>query len=132
MKSIFVSVCSLGLGIGLGMLSLAASAQNIQVHKLNSVPTLDGDGADWAGINATTVALTPLKSDSIVEALQVEVKAGYSNDEIFFFIEWVDSEANKQHKPYVWDEAKSRYSHGPQREDRLAMQFQISGEFTPD
>jgi hypothetical protein len=34
-----------------------------------------------------------------------------------------------EHKPFIWNEAKGRYVKGPQREDRIAIQFEISGEY---
>jgi hypothetical protein len=132
MKSKSIHLYILSLGLVLSSLSFAVSAQTIPVHKLSAAPTLDGSDADWASIPATRVSLTSLRSDSKVEAIQVEVKAGYNDSEIFFYFEWVDTDQNMQHKPYVWDEARGKYSRGPQREDRLALQFQISGEFSPD
>lgn len=121
-----------GFGAVLVSLSFSVSAQTIQVHQLGSVPTLDGNGADWASIPANSIPLKTLRDDSVVEAKKVEVKAGYTANEIYFYIEWEDAEQNLLHKPYVWNETEGKYKRGPQREDRLAMQFQISGEFTSD
>ncbi len=123
----------LGICLAFSLLSFVLSAQTIKVHKLSFAPTLDGNGTEWSSIPATTVALTPLlPDDSVVEARQVIVKAGYHGEEIYFYLEWVDAESDMLHKPYVWDEAKSKYVRGPQREDRLALQFQIKGDYTAD
>ncbi len=121
-----------GLWLLLSPLSFALSAQTIAVYQLSSAPTLDGDSADWASIPATTVALTPLLSDGVVKARQVTIKAGYHDEEIFFYLEWADDEKDSLHKPYAWDQQKKRYVRGPQREDRLALQFRISGDYTAD
>ncbi|MCP4432479.1 MAG: hypothetical protein GY806_16010 [Gammaproteobacteria bacterium] len=110
----------------------ADTLQIVPVHRLHFSPILDGSGSEWASIPTVTIPLRKLVPDSIVEANNVMVKAGYDSDYIYFYFEWVDSEKNTLHKPYLWDEAKNKYLRGPQREDRLALQLAIKGEFSAD
>lgn len=111
------------------LFSINASAQTILIYHLPSAPAIDGSGTDWSHIPETTVTLTPLVPDSKVEAHQVVIKAGYYKEDIYFYLNWHDSESDTLHKPYVWSEVKNKYIRGPQREDRLALQFDMEGDF---
>ncbi len=103
--------------------------QIITIAPLASAPVIDGSGLEWAAQPVQVVALTPTVKHTHVETRQVEIKAGHYQNRVYFWLRWQDSEPDALHKPYQWDEKKQRYGRGPQREDRLAMQFEISGEY---
>jgi len=118
------------------------AAPTVPVYALEAAPTVDGDSADWQGMPATTLALSKTRPDSVVMADRVSVRAGTHDDRVYLLIEWEDATEDTLHKPWVWDAATSKYVKGPQREDRLAVQFSnhpdystnwLSGaEFTAD
>lgn len=112
------------------LLSGSLSAQTIQVATLSTIPILDGSDDEWQGIEPTVIPLKKSGANVSVDISSVTIKAGVFGDEIFLFIQWQDASKDDQHKPFVWDAAKKKYVAGPQREDRLALQFAISGDYT--
>ena len=55
---------------------------------------------------------------------------GIIGDEIYIFMQWDDATKDDQHKPFIWNSAQNKYVAGEQREDRLALQFEMDGEYT--
>ncbi|MCB1868212.1 MAG: hypothetical protein KDI43_06680 [Gammaproteobacteria bacterium] len=107
-----------------------AQSQTIPVYALAEAPTLDGNDDDWRSIPATTVALKPVKADGTLSTASVQVKGGTHGNRVYFLFEWEDRTENNLHKPWVWDEASGKYILGPQREDRLAIQFGMGGKYS--
>lgn len=110
----------------------AAANQVIQVYPLSSAPSVDSQGLDWEAIPAQEIPLRAIKTPSQVELQSVEIKAGYHGENVYFYLQWPDSEASLLHKPYVWNNESQRYLKGTQREDRLALQFEMEGELSAD
>ncbi|MEH6649804.1 MAG: ethylbenzene dehydrogenase-related protein [Motiliproteus sp.] len=108
------------------------SAQTVDVIQLSVPPTLDGQDLEWENHPGVRIQLHQNGADSVVEATDILVKAGRFNDEVLFYLEWNDNIADEVHKPYIWSEQRGKYVRGPQREDRLAMQFEVSGAFDAD
>jgi len=113
-------------------LSPAALAQTIPVSALSHAPQVDGQGSDWSQLPGNRIMLSPIQANSNLPRREVLIKAGHFQDQVYFFLQWPDKTQNTVHKPYVWDEQKQRYAKGKQREDRLALQFEISGEYSTD
>jgi hypothetical protein len=61
----------------------------------------------------------------------VELRALYTDGEIYILARWKDDSKDDQHKPWHWegDKKDGEYKAGPEREDRIAMSFPISGTF---
>ncbi|MET0014903.1 MAG: ethylbenzene dehydrogenase-related protein [Sedimenticola sp.] len=110
----------------------ALPAEVINIHPLFAVPNLDGKGDDWEKVPEVVIPLRPIVADSVVEAREVRIKAGHIADSVYFYLQWVDSEENREHKSYIWNRQKQRYVRGPAREDRCSMQFEMDGEYTTD
>ncbi len=127
--SIRLGICSLFLIAG-GLFSGAVAAASITMQSLTAAPVLDGDGADWAHVPATTVALKPSRDGVTTAVESVDIKGGVFGDYVYFFVEWKDSTEDKVHKPWVWDKERGKYRKGPQREDRFALQFAMEGEYS--
>jgi hypothetical protein len=104
----------------------------IHINKLASSPILDGKATDWQSVKSVTLSLRPTVEGTFETPDKVEVKAGYFGDEVFFYFKWQDETEDLIHKPFVWNEDLSRYKNGEAREDRLAMQFEMSGSYTTD
>jgi len=114
------------------VLSCAAAAEIVPIQTLTAPPVLDGNGDDWAGVPGTRVKLHKSKPDATTQTQSVLIKGGVYADTVFFYLEWQDSTEDVLHKPWVWDATKKKYVKGPQREDRLAIQFATGGDYTTD
>jgi len=124
-SSIFNTICLLFISL----ISASVFAQTVTVGSLDSAPSIDGSASDWAGILATSIKLKNNKSEGKANISAVDVKAGIYGDSVYFLFEWADSSMDDQHKPYIWDSGKNKYVAGKQREDRLAIQFGMSGDY---
>ncbi len=108
----------------------SALAQTIPIYTLEQAPILDGDPKDWSTLPGTTVPLHKAKSGSLVKVESITVKGGTHEDRVYLFLEWEDQTEDKTHKPWVWNEESKKYHLGPQREDRLAVQFAMEGDYS--
>ena len=107
------------------------SAQKIiKVKRLSFRPNLDGSFKGWGAVPAVNIPLKSLLKKPAVS--MISVKAGVYKKEVFFLFRWKDSTKDVLHKPYVWNSAKGAYVKGSQREDRLAVQFAMEGDYTTD
>ncbi|MBF0289044.1 MAG: hypothetical protein HQM14_14595 [SAR324 cluster bacterium] len=114
------------------LLTTNLSGQTIKIHHLTSEPVLDGLDSDWKGLSEVLIPLkkeTSAFEDSVKE---LYIKGGVFGDSVYFFIRWQDETHDIVHKPFVWDQQKNKYVNGPQREDRLAIQFEMTGNYTTD
>lgn len=109
-------------------LYVQAESLAIAVSPLNEAPLLDGRLDDWA-IESQRIQLHKAHPDVSVELSDLSLWAGHHDDMIYFAFRWADSSPDRQHKPYIWSDEKQRYAVGKQREDRLAIQFQIEGDY---
>lgn len=101
-----------------------AGAETLMVSSLSSAPAVDGVGDDWGQTPVTTV---PVAGPLAVKT--VDLRVGVHGDSVYFLLRWADPQADEVHKPYVWDAGSGRYVAGPQREDRLAIQFLMEGTY---
>ena len=108
------------------------AAQEITVGELGFTPTVDGSAAEWSGVAAVTVPLTQTRAGGKSDVAEVSVQGGVNGDRIYFLLRWKDGAEDNQHKPFVWDDGKGKYVAGPQREDRMAIQFAMEGDYNAD
>ncbi|MDH5426484.1 MAG: ethylbenzene dehydrogenase-related protein [Gammaproteobacteria bacterium] len=106
------------------------ASSTIKVYNLDTSPVLDAID-DWKVVPYTAVNLKSI-IPGVKKAKTLYIKAAVHDGEIYLFVKWHDKQAGRDHKPYVWNEQKKRYEAGPQREDRLAIQFEMEGEYTTD
>lgn len=109
-------------------LFLRADPVVVSVVPLQEAPVLDGRIEDWV-VDVQRIVLHKSHSEVSVELTELELWAGYHGDAIYFAIRWADSSPDSQHKPYIWSDESQRYVVSKQREDRLAIQFQMEGEY---
>ena len=114
------------------MTSSVATGQSISVSMLDKRPVLDGQESDWNAVPGHTVQLNPIKAETDLKAREITVKVGHFDGEVFFFLKWPDQTEDLVHKPWKWNPQKQRYTRGDGREDRLALQFEMSGEYSTD
>jgi len=114
------------------LISAAIKAQTIEVQPLTKPLIVDGLNDDWPDIPTIKINLRKTNSNNYQHVTHVLLKSGIYGGSIYFFIEWDDDSYNNIHKPWVWDSQQSKYTKGPQREDRLAIQFGMEGDYTND
>ena len=118
--------------VGAGIIVFAGSGsahaeQTLMAPAIDRAITLDGDIADWDGIAGITV---PLTGKGGVDS--VELRAAVVGDMIYVLAVWDDSTEDILHKPFQWDEASESYKKTKQKEDRFAITFAMSGDFSPN
>jgi len=106
-----------------------AHANTINISKLSFTPTVDGSDSEWRDVESTTISLSKTVPNGKSDVDSVSVKFGMSGDNLCFLFRWNDSTHNRQHKPFIWNAEQGKYLPGPQREDRLAIQFAMDGDY---
>ncbi len=127
-------------------------AQTLHVKKVAAPPVIDGSAdAIWQDATPISVSVSPVDMELIkinkekqkgkyaknwakdkhTKISQVQVRAVYTDVEIFFLATWQDETKDDQHKPWKWNKEAKEYETGIEREDRLSFRFPISGEFQP-
>ena len=103
-----------------------ATAQTVVDAVTLSTPIqVDGDPGEWAGVPSHRIGLTGRGGvDS------VEMKFAIHGDTIYVLVAWADATESRLHKPYRWDEETLSYRRTNQLEDRFAISFPLSGEFS--
>ncbi len=103
-----------------------AAAQNaIGAVTLSAPIQVDGDPGDWDGVPSHRIELT---GPGGVDA--VEMKFGIHGDTIYVLTVWRDATESRLHKPYRWDEQMLSYRRTRDLEDRFAISFPMSGDFS--
>ena len=105
----------------------AAAETKLVATKVDKPMTLDGDIGDWGGITGISV---PLEGKGNVSS--VELRAAVRGDTIYVLAIWQDATESRLHKPYKWDDASQSYSRTKQLEDRFALSFAMTGDFSPN
>lgn len=101
--------------------ALAALAEHQVIsHKVSSAPTLDGDINDavWEGIKPDVI-------HDYTASVNFFMKSVYTDDKIYFCIQYKDTAENSFHKPWLWNKAKSEYFSGPHREDTFVFKWNM-------
>lgn len=104
----------------------------VVVKRLSKAPTLDGDGADWSEIPENVIRVSPSQANDPLNHLgtvKVILKAGHHKGFIYFMVKWPDSTENRTHNTWFWDKAKKQYVAGDDKEDGVALKFDMGGDF---
>lgn len=108
------------------------AAQVVPIAPLATAPVLDGMDSEWGAVDAVEIPLRKMQADHKTDVSSIRVKGGVHNDHVYFFLTWKDSTENSEHKPFLWNEAQGRYLPTKVLEDRLAIQFAMSGDYSTD
>ena len=103
----------------------SAAPQVIPVRELKAEPKLDGLVSDWEGVKEHTISVAGALPTKVVY-----LKMGTYKSDVFLLVRWADTTEDLIHRPYVWDEKRGKYEQGDAKEDRLAIEFAISGDYT--
>ncbi|NQU63116.1 MAG: hypothetical protein HQ517_02370 [SAR324 cluster bacterium] len=118
--------------IALFCFSFPVFAITIQVNKLGAAPVLDGNLNEWKKIESIQIPLKNTKSNGKSNVKSITVKAGTFKDQVFFLFQWKDTTLNANHKPFIWNKSSKKYENGTEKEDRMALQFGMEGDYTAD
>jgi hypothetical protein len=92
-------------------------------------PNVIVDGVDDEAVwSSTTEVEVPLAYGNVERAW---LKALYTDDEVFIRVRWEDASEDREHHPWVWDEAQERYVASSQIEDSVMLSFEAGCEWTP-
>lgn len=89
--------------------------------------TLDGKDSEPEWASALEIEI-PLSHGRVKQA---SIKALYTDQEAFIRVRWPDATPQREHHPWVWDEALQTYAEGPQIEDSVMLSFEAGCEWTP-
>lgn len=101
--------------------ALAAYAeQQIVSHQVGTAPALDG--------NCKDAAWNKIKPNVIYDntaGLNFFIKSVYTDNKVFFCVQYKDTAENSFHKPWLWNKNKSEYLSGPHREDTFVFKWNM-------
>lgn len=113
------------LGAGVTFAGPSAAQTVIEAVPLAGPITVDGDSADWESVPSHRVEL---QGDGGVG--WVDLRFGVHGDMIYMLAVWADGTESRLHKPYEWRDEFKSYRRTDQLEDRFAINFLMSGEFS--
>ncbi len=92
-------------------------------HNTDTPPLIDGSISDaiWSTVTPISVA------DSLDQRL-IEIHSVYTDQFIYFVVQFPDSHESRKHKTLIWDGAKKRYETGPAREDVFVFKWSMESE----
>lgn len=128
------ALCLVGCAAIVGMTAVTALAEEPEViaKSITKAPTLDGKADDWDGVSSTSIDVTAADENdekNYTGDIAVSLKAAVNGDKIYFLAQWPDSTHDATHKTLHWNAEKDGYEEGKDSEDRLALNFPMSGDF---
>ena len=102
------------------LFGVAAAELEVPSVKVQKAPEVDGAGQDavWAKVKPVTV------KDS-ASGTNVLIRSVYTEDQVFFLVQFSDSAENFLHKPWVWNAAEKKYEVGSHREDTFVFKWNM-------
>lgn len=99
------------------------SDQTLIAHKVGKAPVIDGMGADtaWAGVQGITT------HDKTAD-IDIDLKAVYTDGQIFFLVSFPDADESRTHKSWVWDKSLKIYKMGKDREDVFVFKWNMNAK----
>ncbi len=111
-----------------GLLAIGLTAGNAKAddeRELICVSTQKAPEID--GIMEELWAKAPaLITHDPIAAIDITIRAAYTQDEIFVLVQYPDTTENRAQKDMVWDPVKKNYKTGPSREDTLVFKWSLA------
>lgn len=107
----------------LPMASLALSATDVPSIKVDSAPVLDGKDRD-----AVWKSVKPQIIEDKASGKKILLRSVYTDDRVFFLVQFPDAAQNFLHKPWVWNADEKKYESGPHREDTFVFKWNMMEE----
>ena len=115
------------------MLSITGFAQEVKLFEppvVSVAPKIDGDLSDWQPGEFHTIpvssAITDDEKNRVGES-NIDLAMRIVGDRIFFAARWADSSESLVYRPWIW--RGTRYRRGSTQDDKIALRFEISGEY---
>jgi hypothetical protein len=105
--------------------NLCFAETQIVAAKVKQSPSIDGNCQDDAWSQAPE-----LVTHDTIANLDVRLRAVYTDEKVFFLVQFPDSDESRLHKPWIWNPDKSMYESGPQREDCFVLKWAMQPETT--
>jgi hypothetical protein len=118
----------------LALVGAAPQEVSVIAVKVDTAPTLDGDGSETVWDNADWADIPTSRTDLPSQGkIPLKLKAVYTADSIFFLATWPDDTKDDVHQPYEWSETVKKYVESNEKlEDQFSLAFPMSGDFTAD
>lgn len=101
---------------------LAQAEQQVVCHKVTAPPLVDGNGSDATWHQAKPVLINDQTANETILLSSV-----YTDERIYFLVQYPDKAENSLHEPWMWDAAQQRYVEGPHREDTFVFKWNMMG-----
>lgn len=86
---------------------------------------------NWKNVKGVTLALRPtIENDDNLGAVDAVIKAQHTKDVISIQVSWPDDTKSDTHKTRIWDDKLRAYKSGTDKEDRVALMFDMAGDFS--
>jgi hypothetical protein len=114
-------------------LSIAGFAQEVRLFEptvMSVEPEIDGDISDWQTEEFQTIPISSAIKDDEKNRIgksSVELAMRIVGDRIYFATRWADNSESLVYRPWVW--RGNRYRRGKTHDDKIALRFEISGEY---
>ncbi len=102
------------------LLGVAAAELEIPSVKVEQAPEIDG-----AGMDPAWKAVKPVAIDDSASGDKILLRSVYTDNQVFFLVQYPDSAENFLHKPWVWNAAEKKYESGPHREDTFVFKWSM-------
>lgn len=123
------------------LMALAQAPQVVPVVALAQAPKIDGNLAEWGADGWVKVPVKPSldKADrskfgmspdddkNQTGSLTALIKVGVNGGKVYFALKYPDSAADTSY--LLWEWRGDKYAQGKQRDDMLALRFQMTGDF---
>ena len=86
--------------------------------KVDRPPIVDGKSEDSAWAHAQQI----ITHDKIAN-LDIALKSVYTEDRIYFLVQFPDLDESRLHKPWLWNSSAEMYEVGPEREDCFVFKW---------
>ncbi len=100
--------------------ALAQAEMQVYVQKVVTGPMVDGDNSDGVWKQAKPVLI-----DDLVANESIFLSAVYTDERIYFLVQYPDKAENPLHKPWMWSEDERSYLEGPHREDTFVFKWSM-------
>jgi hypothetical protein len=99
---------------------LAQAELQVNVVKVVRGPVVDGDSSDRVWQRAKPVLINDQTADETIL-----LSALYTDERIYFLVQYPDKAENPLHEPWTWDADNNRYVEGAHREDTFVFKWNM-------
>jgi hypothetical protein len=102
---------------------ISQASQSLVAVKVKTAPIIDGSGQDKVWSHAKELTVMDKRTNA-----KISLKTVFTDDMVFFLVQYPDSYEDRLHKPWVWDKELKAYMLGPQREDTFTFKWNMENK----